>query len=99
MTEPLQVRSEPGDQVRARVYGDVTAVVAAAGLPGHERVAVLEVLEAAVAADGRETLGGARLLLQRRDGLAKYGWQIPGARRRAEVLGVLATAFVHPGPR
>ena len=97
--ESIQIRAEPGAQVRDRVVADVTAVLAAAQLPGHERAAVLEDLEAAVAADGRETLGGARLLLHRRDGLARYGRQVPGARRRAKVLSTLSTAFIHPGPR
>jgi hypothetical protein len=96
--EPMQIRAEPGAQVRDRVHADVTAVLSAARLPGHERAAILEDLGAAVAADGRESLGGARLLLQRRDIFAGFP-QIPACGRRADVLAGLATAFVHPSGR
>jgi hypothetical protein len=98
MTEDMQTRAEVGAQVRNRWHADIFGAVAEAKLTPTDRVAVLELLESARMADKRETLGGARLLIERADSLAQIR-DVPSVERRSRLLRRLAASFVHPPER
>ncbi len=93
MTTPddaLQVRDQPGRQVRARQLShEVAAVIRSAHLSPADRARVLEAAETASAKDRREDLGGA-------DYLSRQARSLDTPTRLGPTLDAIAARYVRP---